>query len=110
MRSKLTILALVLCIASAQAAPWPERDVVIDAERFAALEPAQQQHVLLLQERLAAILATDKSTLSAPQRKALRQEFRTLKHEMDAVNAGGTVIYLSTAGIIIILLLLIILL
>ncbi|MBL7950266.1 MAG: hypothetical protein JNM62_00985 [Flavobacteriales bacterium] len=69
-----------------------------------------QRSILELQGRLEAVLATDRSELTSAERKALRAEYREMKREMDAYNAGGTVIYLSTAGIIIILLLLIILL
>lgn len=103
----LTSLAIT---AAAQAAPVGERKVVVDQERLRTMSPSDQQAVLDLQERLEAILATDRSMLTTEERKELRAEYKGLKQEMKEHNAGGTVIYLSTAGIIIILLLLIILL
>lgn len=92
------------------ALPTGRREVRIDQENFAKLSPEQQEGVLMLKERMEALMVIDRSTLDRSERAELRSEWKVLKHEMNAYNGGGTVIYLSTAGIIIILLLLIILL
>lgn len=92
------------------AAPAGDRHVIVNEARLQALSAEDQRSVLELRDKLDAVLATDRSTLDRSERKALRDEYRSLKKEMNHYNAGGTVIYLSTAGVIIILLLLIILL
>lgn len=102
--------AFMLTFGSLSATPIGERQVVVDQERLSSMSMADQAAVLRIQERLESILATDRAALDAADRRALRSEYRELKREMKQYNAGGTVIYISTAGIIIILLLLIILL
>lgn len=84
--------------------------VVIDEVNLAKLAPAEQQRVLAIKDRLETITAMDRSSLSKEERRALRAEMKGIKEEMKVYNQRGTVIYLSTAGIIIIVLLLIILL
>lgn len=106
----LLALAFTMNAAHATAAPIGERKVIVDQEKFKTLSAVDQQAVLDLQARLETVLATDRSALTGAERKELRAEYKGLKKEMEQYNAGGTVIYLSTAGIIIILLLLIILL
>ncbi len=106
----LLALAFAFSIGQAQAAPFGEPQVIVDQAKLNTMSAEDQAAVLRIQDRLEAILATDRSTLSSEQRKELRAEYKGLKQEMKYYNAGGTVIYLSTAGIIIILLLLIILL
>lgn len=92
-------------------APIGERTVVIEQKRFELLSATDQQTVLDLQQRMESLLATDRSELSSQERSALRSEFKEMKSEMKSINAAnGSVIYISTAGIIIIVLLLIILL
>lgn len=117
MNTKKLIRAAILTVAlvasltvPTQAAP--AKEVVVDQERLSALPPAEQQHVLDLQARMEKLLATDRSTLTRDQRHELRAEWRAMKSEMDLINerSGGTVVYISTAGLIIIILLLIILL
>ena len=107
-----TAAAVVFALGMGQlsAAPIGERHVIVDQEKLRSLSDADQAAVLDLQQRLEGVLATDRSALSAEERKALRGEYGDLKREMKEYNAGGTVIYFSTAGIIIIILLLIILL
>lgn len=97
--------------AFANAAQIGERTVVIHQERFERLSEEDQRAVLELQQRLETLLATDRSALSASERSALRKDFKEMKAEMKSYKAaGGSVIYISTAGLIIIILLLIILL
>ncbi len=102
-----TLAALLMC-GTVTAAPG--REVHLDSARFAALTPDEQAHVLDLKFRLETIIATDRSTLDREERKALRSDWRALKEEMADANRSGSVVYISTAGLIIIILLLIILL
>lgn len=90
----------------------PVKNVTINEENLAKLDEADQARVLAIRDRLEVITATERSALTKAERKDLRAEVKELTREADALNAraGGTVIYLSTAGIIIIILLLIILL
>lgn len=104
----LSVLGLFLLTARpAQAAP-PEK-IAINQARFAQLDPADQQRVLAVKDRLEAIAAVDRSTLTRAEKRELRAEARAARAEADALNRDGTVIYLSTGAIIIILLLIILL-
>lgn len=109
-RTTVALAIALTTIGQLSAMPRGDRHVVVDQEKLSTLPAADQIAVLSIQSRLEDILATDRSTLTKPERQALRSEYRELKRDMDRYNAGGTVIYISTAGIIIILLLLIILL
>ena len=109
-RSDLFIGTLAACLLCGNATAAPGKEVLIDSARFTTLTAEEQAHVLDLKARMETILATDKSQLEREQRNALRSDWRALKEEMANTNRDGTVIYISTAGIIIILLLLIILL
>lgn len=57
--------------------------------------------------RLEEIKAMDKSNLTHTEKKALRQEVKTIKHEL-TVNGGG--VYISVGALLLIILLLVILL
>ena len=57
--------------------------------------------------RLHEIKAMDMSTLSAPEKKSLRKEVRTIKQQLSDIGGG---VYISAGAIILILILLIILL
>jgi hypothetical protein len=103
-----TLFSAMLLSASASAVP--EKEVVIDSVRFASLTATEQARVLDLKARLETVMATDRSAMDRSERKALRSDWRALKEEMADVNRGGTVVYISTAGLIIIILLLIIIL
>lgn len=109
-RSNLFIGALSAYLLCGTATAAPGKEVLIDSARFTALSTDEQAHVLDLKARMETILATDKAQLDREERQALRSDWRALKEEMANTNRDGTVIYISTAGIIIILLLLIILL
>ena len=109
------LLALATCatlLSSAPALAASPKKVTIDQQNLLKLAPADQQRVLCIADRLDEITAMDRSNMARVDRKALRSELSALKSEADAYNhAGhGTVVYISTAGIIIIVLLLIILL
>lgn len=105
-----TGVALFLAVPAATAETLGRKQVQLNTKNFAKLSEQDQQCVLELQSRIADVLATDRSSLSKDQRVELRNEWKTLKGEMDQYNRNGSVIYISTAGLIIIILLLIILL
>ena len=86
------------------------REVGIDQEHFSKLSAEDQAGVLDLKVRMETLMTTDRSTLTGAQRRELRTQWRAMQHEMNNYNRDGTVIYISTAGLIIIILLLIILL
>lgn len=94
---------------SGHAVQVPPREVRLHDARFAQLSPMEQQRVLDLKDRLEVIMATDRSALDQDHRRDLRAEWKVLKGEMREANRNGSVIYISTAGLIIIILLLIIL-
>ncbi|WP_293302952.1 hypothetical protein [Pedobacter sp. UBA4863] len=72
-----------------------------------ALTAAQKAELEHITNRVEAIKATDKSSLTKAERKALRKEVKELKKRADFLNQNVT---LSLGAIIIILLLLIIIL
>ena len=69
-----------------------------------AAEPTKAEK---LNARVYEIESMDKSNLSRAEKKALRKELRSIKHELQAGSGG---VYLSTGAIILIAVLLIILL
>ena len=71
------------------------------------LTPAEKAKVDSVLVRLNEIKVLAKSNLSSSERKSLRKEVRSLKHEMKAAAHG---IYLSIGAVIIIILLLVLLL
>ncbi|HRH37434.1 MAG TPA: hypothetical protein PK760_03765 [Flavobacteriales bacterium] len=105
------LLCAMLCTSSSQAAGIPPRKITVDATALAKLPATDQQRVLYIADRLETITNTDHHSLSRDERQALRAETKALKAEADMYNAagGGTVVYISGAGLIIIILLLIIL-
>ena len=88
------------------------KNVTINVENLAKLDPADQERVLAIRDRLEEITAMDRGALTRSERKELRAEVKELTKQADHFNtlAGGSTIYISTAGLIIIILLLIILL
>ena len=71
------------------------------------LSPAEAAKVLSLESRLKEIDAIDKSELKAADKKGLRKEVKSIKHELRTIGGG---VYISAGALILILLLLIILL
>ena len=102
-------LGLLTLSSSFSADHAPAKKIRIDQENLSKLSLADQDRVLCIAERLETISTMDRSALSREARKALRIETRELKHEADAFNGSGTVIYISAATIIIILLVIILL-
>lgn len=72
-----------------------------------ATKPVESEFADALTARLVEIKAMDMASLNASEKKALRNEVRTIKRELKATSGG---VYLSVGAIIIIVLLLILLL
>lgn len=69
--------------------------------------PAEAAKVVTIESRLKEIDAMDKTELKAAEKKDLRKEVKSIKHELRTIGGG---VYLSAGAVILILLLLIILL
>ncbi len=69
--------------------------------------PAEAEAAKVLILRLDEINAMDKSVMSAPEKRALRKEVRTIKKEL-ATSGGG--VYLSVGALLLVIILLIVLL
>jgi hypothetical protein len=75
----------------------------------AAVKEDQDDHsekALALNNRLAEIQNMDMSTLERSEKKALKEETKTIKKELKAIGRG---VYISTGAIIIIILLILLL-
>lgn len=109
---KAVLLSSFLGAAPTVSAIGPVKNVSLNEEYLARLTPADQARATAVKDRLEAIMAMDRSAMDRAEKRAMREEVRVLKGEAEALNerADGSVIYISTAGLIIIILLLIILL
>jgi len=67
-----------------------------------------QLRLIEISKRVEDIKSIDKSNLNRQEKKALRQELRSLKKETAAIGAGGTL--LTVASLLVVILLLILLL
>jgi len=72
-----------------------------------APKPAESAEAKTLIVRLDEIKATDKSKLTSEEKKDLRKEVKSIKHNLKAIGNG---VYLSGAALILIVVLLIVLL
>jgi hypothetical protein len=89
---------------------FPLQSNAATAEEPSALpapKPAESAEAKTLIVRLDEIKATDKSKLSSEEKKELRKEVKSIKHNLKAIGSG---VYLSGAAIILIVILLIVLL
>ncbi|MBK7871481.1 MAG: hypothetical protein IPJ74_12805 [Saprospiraceae bacterium] len=80
---------------------------VIGTNPVPVAAPVESAEVNALTLRLTEIQAINKSTLSSDEKKELRQETRSIKKQLKALNRG---VYISLGSVIIIVLLLILLL
>ena len=71
----------------------------------APASPAEAAKVLTLESRLKEIDAMDKSELKAAEKKDLRKEVKSIRHELRTIGGG---VYLSAGAVILILVLLVI--
>lgn len=110
-RNALVVTSMMALPAIGAHAAGPERKVTVDQDNLMKLCPEDQQRVLCIADRLEEITNMDRSGLSRHDRKAVREETRELKREAADYDrrAGGTVIYISGAGLLIILIIILIL-
>lgn len=106
------LLTSAMLLTATDASAKEPRKVQVDETALATLSPADQADVLRIAERLETIMLMDRGDLTRQERRALRTETKALKAEADRYNkaAGGTVIYISGAGLLIIIIILLILL
>ncbi|MEA5256236.1 hypothetical protein VB264_00465 [Arcicella aquatica] len=99
----ITVLFMLVVPVSVQA----ETSELEKVKTEKAASPEVKAEVKSMMNRLEEIKAMDKSNMSSAEKKALRQEVRSIKKSMKEVGGG---VYLSAGAIIIIVLLLILLL
>lgn len=97
-----TVKYILVAFALFLAAP-ATANVVSDSSVLSETDARVKQ----LTQRLIEVKATDRSTLTSEEKKALRQEKKELKKELKAISGG---VYISVGALILILILLIILL
>jgi len=109
MKSKFLLLVLtsVLSVtATLTAAPAPKKAV---EEKVMAMTTEQKEaRIVEMKQRVEQIKAMDKSQLSRAERKALKDELKSMNKEAKVIRSGG--IYISLGALIIIILLLILIL
>ena len=82
---------------------------VASSTSIVALKPVESEKAKakVLEFRLNEINAMDKTSMKASEKKSLRKEVRSIRHQLREIGGG---VYISAGGIILILILLIILL
>ncbi len=111
-RSLIALLATTVLAFSSMAAnddPLPGKVVTIDQERFEKLSEEEQRHVLDVKQRLERVYQTDRTSLTAEERRELRSELKELKREMKDINARGPMIYVSVTLLLVIVILVLLL-
>ncbi len=104
------VTACVMGIGSIPAtASGPAKEIRINEENFAMLSEVEQQRVLEIKDRLEAIHALDRASLTKEERKEMRAELKDLNEEVKAINAERPVIYISATALLLIILLIILL-
>ena len=108
MKSKflLLVFSTVLTVTTTlNAAPATKKAI---AEKVMAMTAEQKEsRIVEMKQRVAQIKAMDKSKLTRTERKALRDELKSMNKEARAISGG---IYISLGALIIIILLLILIL
>jgi hypothetical protein len=99
-----TLLSLTFIPLSLSAAPKTAPSSMANTNPVSPADAAKANELLL---RLNEIKTSDKSDLTASEKKDLRKEVRSISSELKAISGG---IYISAAVLLIILILLIILL
>lgn len=101
-----TALVMLLCLNTITTFAEDKKTLRARVENMSGEQ--KEARYIQMKLRVDEIRNMDKSSLSAEERKGLRNELKDLKQEAKAIGKGG--VYISFAGIIIIILLLIILL
>ena len=102
---KITFALMALCLSLTFQPQQVSAAALIAPTSGAASQSSNPAQADVLQLRLNEIKTTDKSTLSSSERKDLRVEKRSIKHELRSIGGG---VYISAGAVIIIIILLII--
>ncbi len=89
--------------------PKANAATVAASTSIVALKPVESEKAKakVLEFRLNEINAMDKSTMKSSEKKSLRKEVRSIRHQLREIGGG---VYISAGGLLLILILLIILL
>ena len=99
-----TVLSLAFIPLQLSATPKVKSSSLVDPSPVSPAEAAKANELLL---RLNEIKTSDKSELTAPAKKELRKEVRSINSELKAIGGG---IYISAGVLLVIIILLIVLL
>jgi hypothetical protein len=109
MKRRIAIIAFTLLTLFASVSTYAKNDKDYWKAKVANMTEVQKEaRIEEIKARVTEIKEMDKSKLSSDDRKALRQELRSMNKEARALAGGG--IYLSLAAIVIIILVLILIL
>ena len=111
MKTRLLILAVLFTLAMMPLTVQAKKmdDDAIKAKVEAMTTEQRQLEANRIQERVNQVRAMDLSTMSAEERKNVREEMKGLKKEAKLLDVGGGV-YISVGALVLIIVLLIILL
>jgi hypothetical protein len=105
---KKIVLGVMMVILSLAFLPFQSKAATTEEPTtLPAPKPAESAEAKTLMIRLDEIKATDKSKLTSTEKKDLRKEVKSIKHNLKAIGSG---VYLSGAAIILIVVLLVVLL
>ena len=100
----LTILLLCFCAINSNAAVIEGNDVPLTKEIVAKMTPEQKQQRLQdIKARMTEIESVDRSKMSKEDRKALREEMRSLRHDSSAVSGGSLIVEVGGGVVILVL-------
>jgi len=101
---KLALCIIASCILSVSI-PLQSRAATTVATSVAVTKPSEMAEAKALELRLNEINTMDKSNLKSSEKKDLRKEVRSIKHQLNELGGGG--VYLSVGALIIIILLIV---
>jgi hypothetical protein len=100
---KIFVYSMIACLSLTFVPSQSSAAVKANSTLTTEATDAAAAHALLV--RLNEIKTMDKSNLTAPQKKSLKKEVRTIKQQLSDIGGG---VYISAGAIILILILLII--
>jgi len=103
---KIAFCIIISCILSVSI-PLQLSAITAVTTSVAITKPSEIAEAKALEFRLNEINTMDKSNLQSSEKKDLRKEVRSIKHQLNELGGGG--VYISVGALIIIILLLIVL-
>jgi len=104
---KIVLSLMLVCFSFAFVPFQSNASTINEPVTLPAPKPAESAEARALLLRLDEIKATDMSKLKAEEKKNLRKEVKSIKHNLKAIGSG---VYLSGAALLLIIILLIVLL